>query len=138
MAGKLKRRGGINAIRPGSLVFVTDTNTGVKFLADTGATFSILPVPSTPSVPGPPLSAANSAPITTGSERKLTLSFASSSAVQRFEWNFLVGEVSGPILGNDFLKKFDLCVDPATACLRHLATGTVFAGLLSYSLSGST
>ena len=45
LAGKLERRDGINAIRPGHLIFVSDIPSGVKFLVDTGASFLAPPQP---------------------------------------------------------------------------------------------
>jgi len=46
MAGKLVRRGRINAIAPGHLVHIVDESTQRRFLVDTGAAYSIFPFSS--------------------------------------------------------------------------------------------
>ena len=68
---KLRSLGVVNAVRLGHLVFLKDHSTGALFLADTGASVSLVPGPSSPQ--GCLLTAANGAAITTGPERALTL-----------------------------------------------------------------
>ena len=139
--GKLDRRGGVNAIRPGRLLFLQDHITGVKYLVDTGASVSMLPGPC--SSPGssssvPPLETVNGTPIATGGERRLSLTFKSTSpAIFTTEWDFVVGEVSGPLLGNDFIKANNLCVDPANACVRNLRSGSCYPAIFSFSSSAA-
>ena len=41
---------------------------------------------------------------------------------RRFEWTFLLADVSMPILGSDFLRHHHLLVDVAGACLLDAAT----------------
>ena len=45
--------------------------------------------------------------------RQIALQFGS----RRFEWNFLLADVSMPILGSDFLRHHHLLVDIAGSCL---------------------
>ena len=49
LAGKLGTPGGVHAVRPGKLVFLKDQPSGALFLADTGATVSIIPGPTSSS-----------------------------------------------------------------------------------------
>jgi len=64
--------------------------------------------------------------------------FKSAAATDHsFSWDFVIGEVSGPILGNDFLRQFNLAVDPAACCVRSTATGAVFPGTASFSLGSA-
>ena len=127
LAGKLNRRGGVNAIRPGKLLFLQDHLTGVKFLVDTGASVSMLPGLCSQPAFGPPLSQLESitgTAIATGGEHRLNVSIlAADSSVFTAEWNFVISDVSGPILDNDFIKANNFCVDPAMACVRNLQSG---------------
>ena len=69
LAGKLSRRGGVNAIRPGKLLFLQDHLTGVKFLVDTGASVSMLPGLCSQPASGPPLLQLESVTCTVYSHR---------------------------------------------------------------------
>lgn len=106
---------------------------------DTGATVSLLPGPSTPSSSASlSLSSANGGHIATGAEQKIVLKLnGSDQLVHHFQWTFLHGAVDGPILGNDFIKHYQLLVDPAAACLRRRVSNVVFHGVESFSLQAS-
>ena len=133
LAGKLAAPGGVRAVRPGKLVFLKDQSSGALFLADTGATVSIIPGPT--SSGGQVLTAANGGTIATGAERTLQLVFNDSkSHPHSFNFDFIQGQVDGPILGIDFMRRFKMTVDPSAACVRR-GDGTVFPGSLSTSLS---
>ena len=133
LAGKLGTPGGVHAVRPGKLVFLKDQLSGALFLADTGATVSIIPGPT--SSGGQALTAANGGTIATGAERTLQLVFSdSTSRSHRFSFDFIQGQVDGPILGIDFMRQFKMTVDPSAACVRR-NDGTVFPGSLSSTLS---
>ena len=139
LAGKLDHPSGVNAICPSKLLFLQDHLSGVKYLVDTGASVSMLPGPcSTPAagIPSsvPPLESVTSTKIATGGKRPISLSFlSSSSTVFSTDWDFVVGNVSGPLLGNDFIQANSFCVDPANACVRHLQSGASFPAISSFS-----
>ena len=117
MAGKLGRQGDINAVCPGPLLFLKDLNSGVKFLVDSGATVSILPGPASPVSAALSLTTANVTRIATGVERHVNLSFQTSGSSS-----------------NSF---FCLCVDSASACVRHLPSTTVYPCEESFSLGSA-
>ena len=92
-------------------LFVTDTNSGLRFLVDSGAEISVLPPTSgerRSSLRGAPLYAANGASICTYGQSSLTLNLGLRRA---FRWVFIVADVTHPILGADFLSNFHLLVD---------------------------
>ena len=93
----------------------------MEFLVDTGSQVSILP-PSDwdrqHSPRGLPLVAANGATIATYGSRFRSLRFGSS----QFSWNFVVAEVTQPILGADFLSANSLLVDVRHHRLVHAET----------------
>jgi len=143
LVGKLISQG-VNAVRPGRLVFVRDSITGVQFLADSGAVVSMLPPSSSPSTtastssssstsPLPSLTGVNGAPISTSGERRLRFALDFNGGQQPFAWDFVVGQVSFPILGADFLNKHRLLVDVAGGCLRQTDSGRIFNGELAFS-----
>ena len=106
---------------------------------DTGASVSMLPGPCSSPTSGPPLPQLESVTgttIATGGERRLTISIlAADSSVFSGEWNFIIGDVSGPILGNDFIKANNFCVDPAMSCVRNLQSGAFYPAIASFSSS---
>jgi hypothetical protein len=109
MAGKLVRRGRINAVAPGRLVHIVDESTQRRFLMDTGAAYSIFPFSSSGKQSGPRLAGADGLHIPCWGERRLSLIFYG----RRLEWPFLLARVQFPIIGMDFLRHFKLLVDPA-------------------------
>ena len=124
LAGKLAAPGGVHVVRPGKLVFLKDQSSGALFLADTSATVSIISGPT--SSGGQALTAANGGTIATGAEQTLQLVFNDSkSRSHSFNFDFIQGQVDGPILGIDFMHRFKMTVDPLAACVRR-GDGTVF------------
>lgn len=92
-------------------LFLTDAATNTKYLIDTGADVSILPAsfklrlkPSDSYT----LFAANGTPIRTYGKRLLTLNLGLR---RQFEWEFLVADVTKPIIGADLLAHYGLLVD---------------------------
>ena len=66
---------------------------------------------------------------------QLTLLFKDDrGSLHQFPFNFLQGDVDGPILGSDFLRRYRLSVDLATSILRRY-DGRIFPGGQSLSLS---
>lgn len=93
---------------------VSDSNSGYKFLVDTGADISVLPVSKknrqTPSNRFK-LYAANGTEIKTYGVKTLVLTL---QLRRSFRWDFVVADVKQPILGADFLSYHKLLVDLST------------------------
>jgi hypothetical protein len=113
LAGKLTYRGRLNAVAPGLLVHIVDQLSGRRYLIDTGASYSIFPHVSRKPASGPRLTGPAGQLIRCWGERELTLSFHG----RRFKWTFLLAEVQFAIVGVDFLRHFQLLVDPAASRL---------------------
>jgi Reverse transcriptase (RNA-dependent DNA polymerase) len=127
VAGKRGGRGQLNLVVPGELLCITDSVSGMKFLADTGASYSCLPFSSHAAAPNVPyLKGASGHGITCYGERQLDLCFSGRS----FSWTFLLAAVEDPIIGADFLRHYRLMVNLADGCLveadtlRPLGSGT--------------
>lgn len=93
-----------------ALFYVWDKGSGKRFLVDTGAEISALPFAKNDDVPhthGPCLVAANGTNIHTYGTRQSTITFGTQS----YTWDFLIADVSQPLLGADFLRHFVLMVD---------------------------
>ncbi len=108
VAGKLVRRGRINAVAPGCLVHIVDETSQRCFLVDTGAAYSIFPYSSPGKQSGPRLTGADGLHIPCWGERRLSRTFHG----RLFVWPFLLAKVQFPIIGVDFLRHFKLLVDP--------------------------
>lgn len=112
-AGKREGRPPLTAAATGhdnGLLFICDATSKRNFLVDTGAEVSVLPATGLETrtrKPGPPLLAANGSSIQTYGTRTLSLSFLSKT----YMWNFLLADVSRPLLGADFLRAHSLLVD---------------------------
>ena len=117
--------------------YVTDRNSGLRFLVDTGAQVSVIP-------PSPAdrqhrldnlsLQAANNTPITTFGTRSLTLNLALR---RTFRWIFIVGDVKTPILGADFFHGYNLLVDVRNHRLVDSLTQITVNGILTQESSPS-
>jgi hypothetical protein len=92
----------------GPLVFLYNDNNDLRFLADTGASCSVLPFSSSAPSCGPNLYAASGKQIAIWGTRQLSLSFGGHS----FQHTFILAAVDKPILGSDFLAAHKLLVDP--------------------------
>ncbi|GFT23987.1 transposon Ty3-G Gag-Pol polyprotein [Trichonephila clavipes] len=91
-------------------LFIRDRRTNVTFLIDTGSDVSIIPATKTQRQNNSqmPLSAANTSPIHVYTTQTLSLDLGLRRI---FQWTFLVGNVSTPIIGADFLYNFRLVPD---------------------------
>ena len=135
LVGKPSSLGSVNAVHLGHLVFLKDHTPGALFLADTGASVSLVPCPSSSTPGGRLFTTANGAAIATGPKRSLTHCLKDNlSALHQCNFDFLTGDVEGPILGIDFLSKFHMTANPAAACLQS-GNGATFLGILSFSFS---
>ena len=97
---------------PASLrLFVTDRDSKIRFLVDTGADLCVFPRTM---VRGPreestyELCAANGTTIATYGIITLTLNLGMRRA---YTWRFVIADVSKPIIGVDFLAHYELLVD---------------------------
>jgi hypothetical protein len=93
-----------------NLIFLPEKTSSKLFLADTGASLSILPHKSNARPSGPKLLSVNGENIKAWGYKPHTLVFGQS----KFTFRFLLADVKNPILGNDFFKKFNLLVSPPT------------------------
>ena len=104
-----------------NLIFLQNVLSSRKFLVDTGASVSVSPhllqQPRPPSV-AVQLRTTNGTAMDTYGSRQIALQFGP----RRFDWTFLLADVSIPILGSDFLCHHHLLVDVAGARLLDAAT----------------
>ena len=113
-----RRHGGWHSnsgIFPASLFKAYDFESGMNFLVDTGSQISILPASKWDRENrsrGQELMAANGSTIEMFGQRCLSLRFGK----QKFEWTFIIAEVTQPIIGVDFLCAHLLMVDVKGRC----------------------
>ena len=91
-------------------MYVYDRSTGRRYLVDSGSEVSVLPstvINTRLLKPGPELEAANGSSIRTYGRRVIPLYING----QRYEWNFVIANVTKAILGADFLRHHNLLVD---------------------------
>jgi len=92
------------------LLYARDRNSGRSFLVDTGAKVSVFPATGADTRSGrtgPPLQAANGTVIRSYGTRSIALSIDG----RKFNWDFIVANVTQPLLGADFLCAHNLMVD---------------------------
>lgn len=90
-------------------LFVFDRASKRSFLVDTGADVSVVPPLNKSSKPALlKLYAANNTRINTYGNQRFSLDLGLR---RQFIWDFVVADVSRPILGADFLNRFGLLVD---------------------------
>ena len=119
------------------LFFVTDRSSGLRFLVDTGAEVSVLPVSRLPhsSFPaGPTLQAVNHSTIATFGSDSRTINLGLRHT---FRWIFLIADVKHPILSEDFLHHFNLLVDMTKGHLVDTVTHLQVNGVLTREASPS-
>lgn len=115
-------------------LFITDRNTKVQYLIDTGAEISVYPKTKLPrrSRDDICLYAANGTKITTYGHVTLILNLGLR---RTFEWRFIVADVSHPILGADFLAFYDLVPDLRRRQLSDATTNMRTQGKVNYITS---
>ncbi len=107
------------------LLYVRDQNSGRRFLVDTGAKVSIFPAsgPDTRSRRSDTrLEAANGSIIHSYGTKIISLSINS----RKYQWRFVIADVTQPLLGADFLCANDLMVDVKG---QRLVDTTTFSSL---------
>ena len=113
LEGKRAGRASVVATASGlkdGLLFVWDKVSGERFLVDTGAEVSVFPASgliTRTKQPGTSLVAANGSTIKTYGTRTIPLCFTT----KHYKWDFIIAEVSRPLLGADFLRANSLLVD---------------------------
>lgn len=113
--GKLKHRV-VSAVQTSLFsgsprLFVLDHNSKITFLVDSGSDVSVLPknfIPNPHIKTSYKLNAVNNSPITTFGIHELNLDFKLGTS---YVWNFVVADVSTPIIGADFLNYFHILPD---------------------------
>ena len=117
------------SLQPSRLLYITDKDTGLRFLIDTSAQVSVLP-PTQQERKHPrsdlTLQAVNNTPIPTFGTHSHTLNLGLR---RTFRWVFAVAETSMPILGADFLRTFGLLVDLKRNKLVDTTTSLVVQGI---------
>jgi len=126
-AGKLVKPSPCRAVADGGTTLrrlhVTDKNSGIKFLIDTGADISLLPRKYAGRCTRPAtiqLFAVNGTLIPTYGEKLLVLNL---DIRRSLKWNFCVAEVTTSIIGADLLYNYNLSVNLRKSCLQDNITG---------------
>lgn len=92
-------------------LFVFDFNNKLNFLIDTGAVVSVLPIskfPNEKQISCIELSAANGSIIKTYGSKILNVNLGFK---QNFTFSFILADITTPIIGANFLEKFNILVD---------------------------
>lgn len=116
------------------LLYVHDSISGRQFLVDTGARISVFPCSGRDArsqTSDLQLEAANGSTIATYGKKSFTLSFNG----RKFQWEFVIANVTQPLLGADFLCAHTLMVDVQG---QRLVDATTFTSLALRSSPGVT
>ena len=125
------RHDSVEATLPKLLLYVADKNNRCKYLIDTGAAVSVLPISCANRISDAdclPLVAANNTTINTYGNSKRVVDV---SLKRDYPWTFIVADVQQPIIGADFLIHYNLLVDLRSRCLRDMRTGLAIPASLS-------
>ena len=118
----------------GRFLYVTECESRLHFLVETGSEGSTIP-PSKTEGEKIGFLAANKLPIVTYWTRWFMLNLG---LCRTFWWVFMVTNVCNPILGADFLKYYDLVVDMRCRRLLDIRTQLFIQGVISSSTSLSS
>lgn len=112
----------IDNLNSSKRLHITDKNSRLLFLIDTGSDLSIIPANSQDklNLSKYVIYAANNSNINTFGKRSLAVD---SQLGRNFPWNFCIASVPYPILGADFLTHFGLSVDLKNRRLIDVASG---------------
>lgn len=92
-------------------IIINDKHLNLKYLIDTGEDVSVLPANFAENIHRKPtnksLFAANGTPIPIYGEKRITVDLGLR---RQFTWNFLVADVTRPIIGMDFLRCYGLLI----------------------------
>ena len=106
--------------------YVQDRRNGRQYLVDTGAEFSILPASPEDKKRAQPteaLEAANGSSVPVYGRRTVALNFGSD---RLFNHNFLLADVTKPLLGVDFFNSNNIGIDTRRRRMIDLSNGTWF------------
>lgn len=111
-------------------LFIKDRGSGDTYLVDTGASISVFPARRRDrrSAGSTKLYAANNTPIATYGEAKKVLDVGLR---RQFLWDFVIADVSHPIIGADFLFHHNLMVDLKGRQLVDGKTGLTSRGTIT-------
>ena len=117
-AGKLACRSPLAMAAAGSstVMFIRDKLTNTRFLVDSGADVSLMPATAADKrnrANAPALAAANGSTINAYGRKSVNLQLHN----KQFAADFITADVSGAILGADFLRNHQLLVDIGNRCL---------------------
>ena len=118
---------------PSRLSCIFDPGSKLCFLVDTGAEVSVLPPTKADKMhqESTKLRAANGTTIAIYGRRFLQLNL---KLRRDFPWQFIIADVSIPIIGADFLSHYGLLVDIRTCSLLDSTTSLRTTGTISNSL----
>lgn len=89
-------------------LFVNDRTSNIRYLIDCGADFSVIP-PTNRNAPHVSLLyAANGSPIKVYGTKLITIDFGLR---RKMVWEFIIADVTKPIIGADFLHEYGLLID---------------------------
>lgn len=111
-----------------SRLFIFDPSSKRTYLVDSGSDVCVLPKHSphtNTNSENITLYAANGKPITTYGTKIVTLDL---NLRRRFQWPFIVADVSKPIIGADFLRHYGLLIDLKNSRLQDPLTSLVSKG----------
>jgi hypothetical protein len=102
---------------------VKDAVSKWRYLVDTGASFSVMPFKSSSPPTGTRLKGQDNKDIPCWGYQRFFLIFGGC----RYVWHFLLAAIKFPIVEMDFLKHFQLLMDPAGQQLLEAGTGRPIA-----------
>lgn len=100
-----------------SRLFVRDSTTKTRFIIDSGADLTVFPASAKEKKQSPNslvLYAANDTPIRTFGTKTLIINFGLK---RTFRWDFIIADVSQPLIGSDFISYYGLLIDIKNSCL---------------------
>uniref|UniRef100_A0A5S6QAV6 Peptidase A2 domain-containing protein n=1 Tax=Trichuris muris TaxID=70415 RepID=A0A5S6QAV6_TRIMR len=113
-------------------LFLTDQQTGTRFLIDTGATVSLLPLKFAsakylePHDVLPTLQAINGTPVTVSGSKTLTIHLDDLTPIK---WTFTIADVNTAIIGADLIYHHRLAVDIGNRRLSSSTSQNPVAGM---------
>lgn len=114
-----------------SRLFIPDPTSKLTYLVDSGSDVCVLPYQKKSfqsNKENITLYSANGSTIKTYGVKVVTLSL---NLRRKFQWPFILADVSKPIIGADFLRHYGLLIDLKRGCLKDPLTNLVSSGTKS-------